>query len=780
MARATRSTTNQQEKDKLPTTRPTKQTNKKRKRTSLPTDEDQPASKQPKSENGIKSEQAQDPEEPTPAPEPESDQKPALSSISFAGDDPIDPLDAQKILDVLESLDDQGLLDRVFPLPSFDLSEPSTSTSQAGTCSLRTLLRESSQHPLKVLHAAISSLLPESHQPRSQPSKQLRFCTLALSLLDQASFRALPTNIDIDVILGDAVQENAEEPVQALATRTPIPGQKRKYALMQRLPTGNWWTSLSSDFAPDTENIKKIQTMNAELVAILPTASSDILKPEPVSGLRASDASIPTTLGTYVPKKPPGLRSKLPGPRMLSRGSFLDYGPFSSFAPSFDQDGVEIGQTAYGEVLWDRLTSETKFKHLEYVHEDVQDMAVDQEVSSAETSDTVIDPALLGDASQKVEELDGILTQDQIKSLKVMLNDLDLEQSVQDLLDKNSRALRRLEQLQVERLKEGNPQVQEGSEEWDIAQGIFESLVVLTSLRPRAVTTEEPPLIPPASTLHKLQRTLPSMPAQGWYGSLPAGRASALRDDSTLYIKSDATVVQPTPITVPSQTSATPTPTSATPSYAYSYSNYATPYRQQAAYPYKPGQNAAAYYPNQQYGAAAQGQGAAAQPYYANQQQYNPAQGQHQQYGYSSWYQFQPQPAPGAVATTAAAAAAKGTTSGRGTPQPGTPQPGGALPTSYAGFFNAAAAAQAGQQQQQQQQRAVANTVLNTTAGAKAYQPWSAGGNAQGYAAPTIPSHLRNFSTAPQTPQTPGAPYGGYTNGFHQPYQVVTPQTQSS
>src|SRR5258708_31582239 len=112
---------------------------------------------------------------------------------------------------------------------------------------------------------------------------------------------------------------------------------------MQRLPSGEWWTSLDSDIASlDGSDLTKLPTGHAELVIILPSMST----PE------ASGTSV-STLGS-LSRKLHTKKPTLPGPRHLSTGSFLDYGPNTSFAPSFEQDGVEVGQFALGEVMWSR------------------------------------------------------------------------------------------------------------------------------------------------------------------------------------------------------------------------------------------------------------------------------------------------------------------------------------------------------------------------------------------------------------------------------------------
>jgi hypothetical protein len=58
-------------------------------------------------------------------------------------------------------------------------------------------------------------------------------------------------------------------------------------------------------------------------------------------------------------------------------------------------------------------------------------------------------------------------------------------------------------------------------------------------MRPR---TEQPnkSLIPPPAILHALHRSLPAQPTTGWRGTLAGNRPTALRDDTTVTIKTTA------------------------------------------------------------------------------------------------------------------------------------------------------------------------------------------------------------------------------------------------
>jgi hypothetical protein len=69
--------------------------------------------------------------------------------------------------------------------------------------------------------------------------------------------------------------------------------------------------------------------------------------------------------------------------------------------------------------------------------------------------------------------LDPQLAPDQVASVQEFMGTLELEVAIQELLDRNKRALTRLEELQLQRLggeNGGESQVEVGSEEWDIGE----------------------------------------------------------------------------------------------------------------------------------------------------------------------------------------------------------------------------------------------------------------------------------------------------------------------
>lgn len=69
--------------------------------------------------------------------------------------------------------------------------------------------------------------------------------------------------------------------------------------------------------------------------------------------------------------------------------------------------------------------------------------------------------------------MDSLVAPEHAASLREFMETLDLEEAIQELLDRNMQALARLEVLQSQRLGGeggGTSQVEVGSEEWDLGQ----------------------------------------------------------------------------------------------------------------------------------------------------------------------------------------------------------------------------------------------------------------------------------------------------------------------
>ncbi|KIK70382.1 hypothetical protein GYMLUDRAFT_32385 [Collybiopsis luxurians FD-317 M1] len=636
-----------------------------------------------------------------PSPEPDLNQLP-IHSPSLA-DLPLNSLYSSKILDILHAADHHGLLDRVFPL-----------SPNESLYSLRTLLKDSPNHSLSQLRSAVQHLFPISlKNSRSHPSDaatlQQAFCNLALSLLNQASVQSAEFPGHLESLIPE---------------RPPSPShihQNPRYALVQHLPSGDYWTGLSSDLSPS--DLKSLPKGYSELVSILPS---------PYPSTPISD--IPN-LGSYHKAILLPSKHKTPTARKISSGYFLDYGPNTSFAPSFDQECAELGRQELGQLL---------FARKKFSLEKCQ--TAEKEPVNEEDEVEQVRPTI--DVDTELEEL---IPPDQLEEIKSGLASLELELAVSELLERNKKALRRLQLLQKERLMTGasSSKPEEGSEEWDTAQAILDSLTTLASLRPRSSKHANAPLIPPAAVLRALHRTLPVSPSPGWYGNLPPGRPNILRDDNTLKAKpglpaSSSTPAAPTPTPIPAA------PAVSNPGYTYSpYNLYTAPtptpqqnqYRAGATtsstatpYVYRPAttSNTTSYYPSN-FSAPSQ------QQIYGS-------------YAAGAWYNpYNPQ------GTTTNGSGSGSGSGGRGTPV--NIQPTSFAP-SYSSFFGnhngtsttfttatatVAAAANGSTQNAGQRTPAVANTVMKP-----GYQ-WSAALAGSGTSAPstptsalTLPAHLRS------------------------------------
>lgn len=251
-----------------------------------------------------------------------------------------------------------------------------------------------------------------------------------------------------------------------------LTSKRRKYALVQKLPNGEWWSSLSLDSAGTEAELKSFNSLNighAELVSILPS---------PAASMKST-----TTLGDLFTGKQPAPRSKLPGPLSMSTGTFLDYGPYASFAPAFDSEGAVVGQKGLTSVLWMRHEKGKAREKARILGERMRqklsaskqlDMDVDgvQEVDTHEAK-----AAERVEQRQKVKELLGTLfTEDEIKPVMNVVDALELEENVDELLKRNAAALLRLEELQIRRLggkNGGSSEVKVDSEEWETGTSVL-------------------------------------------------------------------------------------------------------------------------------------------------------------------------------------------------------------------------------------------------------------------------------------------------------------------
>ena len=149
---------------------------------------------------------------------------------------------------------------------------------------------------------------------------------------------------------------------------------------------------------------------------------------------------------------------------MISAGSFIDYGSYASFAPSFDSDSGQIGRESLGEVAW--MKENKRRRRLaaakKALIERQAPKALPPPSSSMNTFDELEVKKLASEFMPK-EEVDALLAG---------LQDVELEGAVSELLVRNGLALQRLLSLQEQRLlsvKSGEvAKLEIDSEEWEL------------------------------------------------------------------------------------------------------------------------------------------------------------------------------------------------------------------------------------------------------------------------------------------------------------------------
>lgn len=127
-----------------------------------------------------------------------------------------------------------------------------------------------------------------------------------------------------------------------------------------------------------------------------------------------------------------------------------------------------MGRQQLGEFLW-RKEQRAKERQAN-IREDMESRATAIEVDD----DDNIDPDLRQISQSKDSELEEALTEllppEEVDVIKSALDSLELEGAVQELLDRNARALVRLQKLQRKRLLRREYVVAEGSEEFDTGE----------------------------------------------------------------------------------------------------------------------------------------------------------------------------------------------------------------------------------------------------------------------------------------------------------------------
>lgn len=310
---------------------------------------------------------------------------------------------------------------------------------------------------------------------------------------------------------------------------------------------------------------------------------------------------------------------KPPSALTLSAATFIDYGVFSSLAPPFDSDGGCVSRETLGLVSAFKASRKKKRNDARTdVQTALKELAAKKfpvDVASGSSMD-------IDGGAGAVEEEDhqfssysssrvtiaslasSVLGNDHatLQGVFTALDASALEEAVDELLARNSRALHRMQGLQAIRYRAGastgakgrvgagtEHAVVQGSEEWVLGREVLASLVTLVGLRPRVVidpslesttslstsasatlsassplssssatlsSSANPPsnhtsstsLIPRPTLLHTLARSVPQTPTPGYKGTLSSTRDFALIDNTTIRPSAAALAMPPPPI----------------------------------------------------------------------------------------------------------------------------------------------------------------------------------------------------------------------------------------
>ncbi|KAJ1309695.1 hypothetical protein OPQ81_006460 [Rhizoctonia solani] len=624
--------------------------------------------------------------------------------------------DAHKLLTVLEMFDTQSLLARHVP---------------PANISLRAMLKNST-HSIRSLRAAVTALAPSQTHPRARLSleqtAQRSFCDLALGLLEEISQKQPASRDRISIF---QVSEDNQSKLEDETKPT-------RYALQQTIHGTDYYTSVSSDsLTPD--KAATLVTGQASLTAIIPAV------PIPVDSM--------PKLGAYS-RRPPIPHALWYTPQGVTASGIteLSYGTRCSFAPTYDSSGSTITRSEVEELFARRTKGSKPFGPppplppplpVDRDTEMTDDAAAQKTKAATIHPDLVpvpaIDPSLESESTSPsstasipkiASTLDPTLHPELCTALDTAFEQLALEDSVRGLLESNARAMTRLVDLQNERfqqwdLRKPDPRVLDvGDEELQLARCIEKTLGLLTSLRPRTILSSLPSeptsLVPPASALRALHRTLPTEASPGYRGTLDPRREMALRDDMTIKMANIPAPVPAPPAVgtprqaVPPQLAAAaprPAPTAAgSPYYAHhqgyqapvgqypqtqvqpqgaypqgQYPGYQQPQSQQQPQPQPQGQYPVQYPPTAQQGQYPQAQAPAGQAQYPYPYNYSSTQpATYPQPGYTAPAQpgaaAYPAPTPGQNAVYPAAAAAAAPVAGQ-TPVYPAQAPAGTYPT---------------------------------------------------------------------------------------------------
>ena len=291
-----------------------------------------------------------------------------------------------------------------------------------------------------------SSRLPNrSSSQRSGKSLLGRFFRNAFH-----SARDTPTdpNVRINLNAPDAGDIIDDRPQRVTATPLPIsaPGHMRAASPMMHMP--------EVDHNPDPRNVPPIVDSTTPRT---PAHRHVAIPPE-----------------GYIPQLDENGGIGLPPPHELEKPP-----PTPGLGMDAAALPIGMGEVIFYQEMKRRLRSLAKGKRRAFLAANSvtsEDVVMEDAASSIEQS--AVGPSQSDDSITK--GLESLLAPDQVSSIKTALGSLEMEQAVDELLRRNTKALQRLEELQLQRLRAqggGSSVVEVGSEEWDVGEFLIASSV---------------------------------------------------------------------------------------------------------------------------------------------------------------------------------------------------------------------------------------------------------------------------------------------------------------
>ncbi len=384
-----------------------------------------------------------------------------------------------------------------------------------------------------------SSSIPS--QATSTDVAKLSSLTLVLGLVDQLASRRRQTDLSTESLKGQLLASSVERRAESLEARVarkmnaadatddddeaesikvrPVSlltdeETTSRYALHMRLPRGDYFTKA---IALDRDQLSKLDAAQADIVQIsaqseaqLRTLKRQGLVPTPTLGQR---------LGRSAPRHRDSRKSASQQPGRPQPVTFLNYGNYSSFAPTYDSASASISYATSSTLFRNSVKAQRAvslawgnkpFLSYEATEEDEDDIDADEPSAveppyadgSIGKGDTDVDEDV--DMSEAFSDevaaaLRSLVDGKGSKDISASLDKLNQDELVTDHLRFNMMLLHRLQEFQWARLRRSYtptargrrsaPAIEDESpsaEEEATAALLLESLSALVALQPRA------------------------------------------------------------------------------------------------------------------------------------------------------------------------------------------------------------------------------------------------------------------------------------------------------